>query len=149
RIGRVHRLGQTRDAHIYNMATKDTIEEHIVALLHDKLNLFRAVVGDEEAACTRLRMNRTFEQAIAAIVLDARDGAEVRRRLDELAARVEAARAEALRAAEHARELSRRILSGRRREAACRDPTWQTSPTASSPRWARGRSPCPAACGWS
>lgn len=111
RIGRVHRLGQTRDVHIYNMATKDTIEEHIVALLHDKLNLFRAVVGDVEAVWTRLRMNRTFEQAIADIVLDARDGAEVRRRLDELAAWVEAARAEALRAAEHARELSRRILS--------------------------------------
>src|SRR5690606_20255322 len=52
RIGRVHRLGQTRDVHIYNMATKDTIEEHIVALLHDKLNLFRAVVGDVEAVWT-------------------------------------------------------------------------------------------------
>ncbi len=36
RIGRVHRLGQTEDVHIFNLITKDTIEEHIVYLLHQK-----------------------------------------------------------------------------------------------------------------
>ena len=30
RIGRVHRLGQEKDVHIYNFAIKDTIEEHIL-----------------------------------------------------------------------------------------------------------------------
>ncbi len=105
RIGRVHRLGQRRDVHIYNMATKDTIEEYILQLLHKKLNMFRAVVGDVEAVLSRLKMQRTFEQAIADIVLDSSDRAEMDRRMDELARQVEAARAET-----RARELRRRIL---------------------------------------
>ena len=37
RIGRVHRLGQTRPVYIYNLATKETIEEHIVQLLQEKI----------------------------------------------------------------------------------------------------------------
>ncbi len=45
RIGRVHRLGQTEDVHIYNFATKDTVEEHILKLLYEKINLFERVIG--------------------------------------------------------------------------------------------------------
>ena len=33
RIGRVHRLGQTKDVHVFNLATLGTIEEHILRLL--------------------------------------------------------------------------------------------------------------------
>lgn len=36
RIGRVHRLGQTDDVRIYNLSTRNTIEEHILNLLHEK-----------------------------------------------------------------------------------------------------------------
>jgi len=38
RIGRVHRLGQTEDVQIFNLCTLGTIEEHIVHLLHEKIN---------------------------------------------------------------------------------------------------------------
>lgn len=41
RIGRVHRLGQTDDVQIYNLYARNTIEEHILWLLHTKIDLFR------------------------------------------------------------------------------------------------------------
>lgn len=46
RIGRVHRLGQTEDVKIYNLCTLGTIEEHIVHLLHEKINMFELVIGE-------------------------------------------------------------------------------------------------------
>ncbi len=45
RIGRVHRLGQTHDVHIYNLAVQDTIEDHMLALLSKKIDVFEQVVG--------------------------------------------------------------------------------------------------------
>ncbi|MEG0258315.1 MAG: SNF2-related protein [Lysinibacillus sp.] len=46
RIGRVHRLGQKHDVHIYNLAIENTIEQDILALLHTKIDVFEKVVGD-------------------------------------------------------------------------------------------------------
>jgi SNF2 family DNA or RNA helicase len=46
RIGRVHRLGQEHDVHIYNLAIHNTIEEDILDLLYVKLDVFEKVVGD-------------------------------------------------------------------------------------------------------
>ncbi len=53
RIGRIHRLGQTEDVHIYNFATKDTIEEHIFNLLYEKIQLFERVVGELDDILTK------------------------------------------------------------------------------------------------
>lgn len=46
RIGRVHRLGQTKDVNIFNLATRGTIEERLINLLFEKLHLFSEVMGD-------------------------------------------------------------------------------------------------------
>lgn len=92
RIGRVHRLGQTRDVHIYNMATRDTIEEYILALLHEKLNMFHAIVGDVDAVFARLKMDRSFEQSIADIVLDSADDTELSMRMAKLGDTIQEAR---------------------------------------------------------
>ena len=48
RIGRVHRIGQTEQISIYNLMIKDTIEEHIMNILHQKLDVFTNVVGELE-----------------------------------------------------------------------------------------------------
>ncbi|PAV29081.1 ATP-dependent helicase [Virgibacillus profundi] len=45
RIGRIHRYGQEKDVHIYNLAIRNTIEEHIMKLLYEKINLFEQVIG--------------------------------------------------------------------------------------------------------
>ncbi|MCZ2259925.1 DEAD/DEAH box helicase [Sporosarcina sp. G11-34] len=46
RIGRVHRLGQEHDVHIYNLAIQHTIEDHILDLLYVKIGVFEQVVGE-------------------------------------------------------------------------------------------------------
>ncbi|KOS61327.1 ATP-dependent helicase [Lysinibacillus sp. FJAT-14222] len=55
RIGRVHRLGQEHDVHIYNLAIANTIEENILALLHTKIDVFEKVVGDLDAILTNFK----------------------------------------------------------------------------------------------
>ncbi len=55
RIGRVHRLGQEHDVHIYNLAIENTIEENILALLHTKIDVFEKVVGDLDAILTNFK----------------------------------------------------------------------------------------------
>ncbi len=44
RIGRVHRLGQKHDVHIYNLAIQHTVEEHILKLLYEKINLLNELL---------------------------------------------------------------------------------------------------------
>ena len=46
RIGRVHRIGQKHDVHIFNYALKETIEAYILELLYVKINLFQMALGD-------------------------------------------------------------------------------------------------------
>ena len=46
RIGRVHRIGQTHDVHIFNYALKGTIEGYILELLYTKIKLFQMALGD-------------------------------------------------------------------------------------------------------
>lgn len=48
RIGRIHRIGQTQDVFIFNFCLKDSIEEYILRILHDKINMFELVVGEIE-----------------------------------------------------------------------------------------------------
>lgn len=53
RIGRIHRLGQQEDVHIYNFATKNTIEENVLKLLYEKIHLFERVVGELDEILAR------------------------------------------------------------------------------------------------
>jgi SNF2 family DNA or RNA helicase len=46
RIGRIHRIGQTREAHIINFAARGTIEAHVLQLLDQKIKLFELVIGE-------------------------------------------------------------------------------------------------------
>jgi superfamily II DNA or RNA helicase len=46
RIGRVHRIGQTRDVFIFNLAMKGTLEDKVLRILDEKINMFELVVGE-------------------------------------------------------------------------------------------------------
>jgi SNF2 family DNA or RNA helicase len=46
RIGRLDRIGQKRDMYIYSLATKDTMEEHVVDLIINKMCCVGLVIGE-------------------------------------------------------------------------------------------------------
>lgn len=83
RIGRVHRLGQQNDVKIYNLSTHGTIEEHIVSLLHEKINMFEMVIGELDTILERMEKETNVEARIAKLLLESNDHEEVKRQLDE------------------------------------------------------------------
>lgn len=46
RIGRIHRIGQTRDVFVFNLAARGTLEEQVLKILDEKINMFELVVGE-------------------------------------------------------------------------------------------------------
>ena len=67
RVGRVHRIGQTRDVFVFNFCLAGSVEERILAILHDKINLFELVAGEMEMVLGHLDGDREF----AGFVMDA------------------------------------------------------------------------------
>ncbi|MFF2093945.1 DEAD/DEAH box helicase [Paenibacillus sp. NPDC058174] len=86
RIGRVHRLGQTEDVHIYNLCTVGTIEEHIVNLLHEKINLFELVIGELDHILERFEKGEgSLEQQLARVLLQSGgSNADLSKQINEL-----------------------------------------------------------------
>ncbi len=82
RIGRVHRLGQARDVHIFNLITKDTIEEHIMYLLHQKINMFETIIGELDTILLHLNLGKSFESEIMEIFLAHEEKEKIREKLD-------------------------------------------------------------------
>jgi hypothetical protein len=83
RIGRVHRLGQTNDVYIYNFAVKDTVEEHILKLLYEKIRLFERVVGELDDILTKMDMN-DFENYLHDIFFRSRSEGEMKIKMENL-----------------------------------------------------------------
>ena len=77
RIGRIHRIGQKKKVHIYNLASKDTIEENIVEILFSKLRLFREVIGEPDAILANL------ERDIRKFIFSSKNYREEAKKLEE------------------------------------------------------------------
>lgn len=84
RIGRIHRLGQTEDVKIFNLFTLGTIEEHILRLLHEKINLFEMVIGGLDVILERYEKESSLESSIYKIILESRNDEEIRSKFDQL-----------------------------------------------------------------
>lgn len=84
RIGRIHRLGQTRDVHIYNLVTKDTIEEHIMFLLHQKINMFQMILGELDSILIHLKLDKSIEGKMMDIFLKHDSRERIRQEFEKL-----------------------------------------------------------------
>ncbi|SDB83125.1 DEAD/DEAH box helicase [Shouchella lonarensis] len=85
RIGRLHRLGQEQDVHIYNFAVQNTVEQHILSLLYEKINLFEAVIGQLDDILARIDLP-DIEEHVQSIVSNATSEGEIRLKFAHLAA---------------------------------------------------------------
>ncbi|MEH6988908.1 DEAD/DEAH box helicase [Cytobacillus firmus] len=83
RIGRIHRLGQEKDVMIYNFATKETVEEHIMKLLYEKIHLFEKVIGDLDDILTKLEFGSIDDHLVDIFGKSASEG-EMRIKMENL-----------------------------------------------------------------
>src|SRR5881396_1942118 len=84
RIGRLHRIGQTREVHIVNLAAAGTIESYILELLDRKIKLFELVVGELDLILGEFGGAQKFEVRLADEWLAAENDADFERRVETL-----------------------------------------------------------------
>src|SRR3989440_711363 len=89
RIGRLHRIGQTREVHIVNLAAAGTIEAYILQLLDRKIKLFELVVGELDLILGEFGGAAKFEGRLAEEWLAAENEADFARRVAGLGADIE------------------------------------------------------------
>jgi SNF2 family DNA or RNA helicase len=94
RIGRVHRLGQTHDVNIYNLSTKGTIEEHILNLLHEKINMFELVIGELDTILERFDKKSSLESSLFKMVMESQSDEDIKKRIEHLGQSFHAIRSE-------------------------------------------------------
>jgi SNF2 family DNA or RNA helicase len=92
RIGRIHRIGQTRDAHIVNLAAEGTIEAHILHLLDQKIKLFELVVGELDVILGEFGGADKLEQRVTEQFLRAESEEEFRTLIEHLGTSITASR---------------------------------------------------------
>ncbi|WP_251551358.1 DEAD/DEAH box helicase [Neobacillus muris] len=88
RIGRIHRLGQEQDVKIYNFAIKNTVEEHILKLLYEKIDLFEKVIGELDDILTKLEFGN-LEDHLIDIFGKSRSEGEMRIKMENLSSMIE------------------------------------------------------------
>lgn len=88
RIGRIHRLGQEKDVMIYNFATKDTVEEHVLKLLYEKIHLFEKVIGDLDDILTKLEFGNIDDHLVDIFGKSASEG-EMRIKMENLTSMIQ------------------------------------------------------------
>src|SRR5712672_642983 len=89
RIGRLHRIGQTREVHIVNLAAAGTIEAYILQLLDRKIKLFELVVGELDLILGEFGGAQQFEGRLATEWLAAENEADFERRVETIGADIE------------------------------------------------------------
>lgn len=94
RVGRLSRIGQTRDIEIFNFVTVGTVEEAVLHLLQAKLNLFELVIGEIDMILGNLEEEREFEDVVADLWAESDDMTDFRKRMEDLGDRLVQAKGE-------------------------------------------------------
>lgn len=106
RIGRIHRIGQEKEVHIYNFCAAGSIEDHILEVLDRKINMFELVVGEIDMILGRLRGEEEFSDMVYEIWLQHPDEAERQKAFAALAAKLKRAQS----AHEKSKELDEKLF---------------------------------------
>ncbi|HEX2260224.1 MAG TPA: SNF2-related protein, partial [Candidatus Binatia bacterium] len=105
RIGRLHRIGQNRDVFIFNLSVRETLEDHILHILENKINMFEMVIGEIEPLLGYLGEEREFEDIVMEIWMRSRNYEEARSRFEVFGQDLVKAKADYLESKELDREI--------------------------------------------
>ncbi len=92
RIGRIHRLEQTKDVFIYNLSASHTVEAYILELLDAKINMFQLVIGELDMILGNLKEKKDFEDLIMDIWSRGENESDMKKEMDNLGQQLVAAR---------------------------------------------------------
>jgi len=92
RIGRLSRIGQKSDVHVFNLVAAHTVEAAVLHLLEAKLNMFELVIGEVDMILGNLDEEKEFEDVIADEWAAAADTNEFSARMEVLGNRLLAAK---------------------------------------------------------
>lgn len=106
RIGRIHRIGQQKEVHIYNFCAAGSIEDHILEVLDRKINMFELVVGEIDMILGRMQGEEEFSDVVYDIWLRHPEDAERRNAFAALATKLKRARS----AYEKSKELDEKLF---------------------------------------
>jgi len=84
RVGRIHRIGQTRDVFIFNLCTTGSLEARILDLLDEKIRMFELVVGEVGSILGNLHGGDEFESLVLDLWLRSHDERDLQQSFDSL-----------------------------------------------------------------
>jgi superfamily II DNA or RNA helicase len=93
RVGRIDRIGQRREVYVFNLVTRGTLEEQILALLDEKVSMFELVIGEVGAILGGLDEDRDFADLMLEAWLRTTEASRAEA-LDALGRRLQGARAQ-------------------------------------------------------
>jgi SNF2 family DNA or RNA helicase len=93
RIGRLSRIGQKSDVHVFNLVAAGTVEAAVLHLLEAKLNMFELVIGEVDMILGNLDDDKEFEDMVADEWAAAASADEFSARMEVLGNRLLAAKA--------------------------------------------------------
>ena len=83
RVGRIHRIGQTRDVFVFNLCAVDSLEARLLDLLTEKIRMFELVVGEVGSILGNLDGGEEFESLVLNLWLRSHDDRELQQSFDE------------------------------------------------------------------
>jgi SNF2 family DNA or RNA helicase len=88
RIGRLSRIGQTHDVHVFNLVAAGTVEAAVLHLLDAKLAMFELVIGEIDMILGNLDEEQEFQDLVADLWADSADMDDFAHRMEELGNRL-------------------------------------------------------------
>lgn len=92
RIGRLHRIGQTREVRVFSLCARGSAEERILDVLDRRIHLFELVIGEVDLILGRALEEKEFDERIFEIYERSRTEDEIAASFEGLAEELAAAR---------------------------------------------------------
>ncbi len=83
RIGRIHRIGQTRDVFIFNLCAVGSLEARLLDLLTEKIRMFELVVGEVGSILGNLDGGEEFESLVLNLWMQSHDDQQLEHSFDK------------------------------------------------------------------